>query len=76
MKDAATILSGLNFKEAMINGYRKEIRIEYDHTDLLLHYEENSEEKGLGCGYFKIDEADLNQLVIDSVCLSGGCDLM
>lgn len=74
MKDAATILSGLNFKEAMINGYRKEIRIEYDHTDLLLHYEENSEEKGLGCGYFKIDEADLNQLVIDSVCLSGGCD--
>lgn len=40
MKDAATILSGLNFKEAMINGYRKEIRIEYDHTDLLLHFEE------------------------------------
>ena len=44
MKDAATILKELGCKEATVNGYRNEIWIEYDHTNLVLHYTEEDED--------------------------------
>lgn len=37
MRDAATFLKELGCKEAIVNGYRYEIRIEYSHTTLVLH---------------------------------------
>lgn len=75
MKDAVSILQVLNCEDAIINGYRQEIRIKFGYTDLLLHYyKENSEEVELGCCYFDIDDVDLSLLFIDRVCLSSGCD--
>lgn len=75
MKDAATILKELGCDEASVNGYRNEIWIEYDHTNLVFHFtEENEEEECTGTGYYDLDEVDLSLMTIDSVCLSDGCD--
>ncbi len=74
MKNAATILKALGCDEATVNSYRNEIWIEYDYTNLVLHYKEGDEDECLDCGYNDLDEVDLNQLDVDSVCLSNGCD--
>ena len=74
MRDAATFLKELGCKEAIVNGYRNEIRIEYSHTNLVLHYKENDEKVGLGNGYYSLDEINLHQLTLDGACLSNGCD--
>ena len=75
MKDAATILKELGCDEASVNGYRNEIWIEYDHTNLVFHFtEENEDEECTGTGYYDLDEVDLSLMTIDSVCLSDGCD--
>lgn len=74
MKDAATILKALECDEATVNGYRNEIWIEYDYINLILHYIEKDEDECLGSGYYDHDEVDFNQLFIDDVCLSEGCN--
>lgn len=74
MKDAATILKELGCDEASVNGYRNEIWIDYDHTNLVFHFTEENEEECTGTGYYDLDEVDLSLMTIDSVCLSDGCD--
>lgn len=75
MKDAATILKELGCNDATINGYLKEIWIQYDNTNLVLHFaEEGEEDECLRGGYCDIENVDLSQLIIDRVCLSDGCD--
>ena len=75
MKDAATILKELGCDEATVNGYRNEIWIEYDHTNLVLHFtEEDDHDECTGTGFYDLDEVDLGLMTIDSVCLSDGCD--
>lgn len=75
MKDAATILNELGCDAATINGYRNEIWIEYDHTNLVLHFtEEDEDDECTGSGYYNLDEVDLGLMTIDGVCLSDGCD--
>ena len=75
MMDAATILKELGCKEATVNGYRNEIWIEYDHTNLVLHYMEEDEDNVCrGTGYHELDEVDLGQMSVESVCLIDGCD--
>lgn len=70
MRDAAIILKELGYNEAIVNGYRNEIWIEWAHANLVLHYAKDDD---LGCGYYGLDEVDLHRLVIDDVCLAGGC---
>lgn len=74
MKNVATILKELDCDEATVNGYLNEIRIEYDHTNLVLHFTDEDNDECICTGYYDLDEVDLDQLVIDSVCLSDGCD--
>lgn len=74
MKNAATILKELGCDEANVNGYRNEIWIEYDYTNLVLHFTEEGDDECVGTGYYDIDEVNLSQMTIDSVCLSDGCD--
>lgn len=75
MNDAATMLKELGCDEASVNGYRNEIWIEYDHTNLVLHFtEEDEDDESIGTGYYDLDEVDLSLMTIDSVCLSDGCD--
>lgn len=75
MKDAATILKALECDEATVNGYRNEIWIEYDHTNLVLHFMvDDEDDECIGTGYYDLDEVDLNQVTVEDVCLSDGCD--
>ena len=72
MKDAATLLKELGCNKATVNGYRNEIWIGYEHINLVLHFTEDDECRGNG--YYDLDEVDLDQMSVESVCLTGGCD--
>lgn len=75
MKDAETILKELGCEEAIVNGYRDEIQIEYAHTNLVLHFTRDDEDNEcIGIGYHDLNEVNLSKMLVDSVCLFDGCD--